>query len=427
MTSIKVYLKRVAALVAVTAISACATAKKPAVAPEQAPLPPVVVQPVTPPTTAVTPVIPPRPQVSNALKVAVLVPMSGGSARIGQSIANAANLALLDLNSSKMRLTVYDTDQGASQAANAAIAEGAKVILGPLFAQDVRAVQSIARGANVPVITFSNDVGLAQSGTWILGFQPSQEVARVVDYAHKRGINRFGALVPQGRYGEIASKAMSAAVQSEGGSVGAIESYPRDRAKIFAPARRVANYEARLTAARGAAQAGAGTAGATIKLSPPPFDALLIPDTGGFLRALIPLLKGYGVETPRVRVLGTSLWAAEPSLHRDPGLSGAWYAAVPDAAFNQMARRFNNRFGYTPPRLASLGYDSVLLVATAARGWSPGESFPTGALNNSGGYSGVDGIFRFNGNNVAMRGLQVEELNPAGLRLVSPAPSAFGR
>ncbi len=427
MTFIKLHFMRVVAIIALTVISACATTKKPVVAPVQAPPPPVIVQPVTPPPPPVAPVIPPRPQVSNALKVAVLVPMSGGSARIGQSIANAANLALLDLNTSKMRLTVYDTDQGASQAANTAIAEGAKVILGPLFAQDVRAVQAIARNANVPVITFSNDIGLAQSGTWILGFQPSQEVARVVDYAHKRGINRFGALVPQGRYGEIASKAMSAAVLSEGGSVGAIESYPRDRAKIFAPARRVANYEARLTAARGAAQAGIGAAGATIKLSPPPFDALLIPDTGGFLRALIPLLKGYGVETPRVRVLGTSLWAAEPGLHRDPGLSGAWYAAVPDAAFNQMARRFNARFGYTPPRLASLGYDSVLLVATAARNWSLGESFPTGALSNSGGFAGVDGIFRFNGNNVAMRGLQVEELNPAGLRVVSPAPSAFGR
>lgn len=427
MTGLELNVKRFCIAVLIAGLAACASPTKPVIAPPPPPQP-VVQQPVAPlPPPVITPVSPPRPQVSNALKVAVLVPMSGGSARIGQSIANAANLALLDLNSTKIRLSVYDTDQGASAAANTAIAEGARVILGPLFAQDVRAVQAIAKNADVPVITFSNDVGLAQAGTWILGFQPSQEVARVVDYAHKRGINRFGALVPQGRYGEVASKAMSAAVQSEGGSVGAIESYPRDRAKIFAPARRVANYEARLTAARGAAQAGAGAAGAAIKLSPPPFDALLIPDTGGFLRALLPLLKGYGVETPRVRLLGTSLWAAEPTLHRDPGLSGAWYAGVPEVAFNQMARRFSARFGYTPPRLASLGYDSVLLVAVAARGWSPGEPFPTGALNNSGGFSGVDGIFRFNGSNVAMRGLQVQELNPAGLRVVSPAPSAFGR
>ncbi len=399
-------------------LAACASggSNKPAVVTppvtEETAQPPVVETPTpTPPSTTATP----RPQISNAMKVAVLVPMTGGSARIGQSIANAANLALLDLNSSKIRLSVYNTEGGAASAAHAALADGAKIILGPLFAADVRAVQQIAHAAGVPLITFSNDAALASAGTYVLGFQPTQEVQRVVAYAKARGIVRFGALAPQGQYGTVTTRAL----QNSGVAVGAVESYPRDKTKVFAAARRISNYEARLLAARGAA-ASSGGAGTTMRLPAPPFDALLLPDSGGFLRAMLPLLKSYGVETPRVRFLGTGLWAAEPSLTKEPMLAGAWFASVPNGQFNSMARRFQSQFGYAPPRLASLGYDAVLLAAAGLRSWSPGMAFPAGVLGNSAGYTGVDGYFRFS-NNIAIRALEVQEITPGGLRTVSGA------
>jgi branched-chain amino acid transport system substrate-binding protein len=408
-------LQGLVAAIVLASLAACASggSKKP----EVVAAPPVVeAAPAAPPVVAAPPpVVVPRPQISNALKVAVLVPMTGGSARIGQSIANAANLAVLDLNSSKIRVSVYDTEGGAVTAINAALADGARVILGPLYAADVRAVQPAARAAGVPVITFSNDAALASAGTYVLGFQPSQEVQRVVAYAKQRGIVRFGALAPQGQYGAVTTRAL----QNSGVTVGAVESYPRDKAKVFAAARRISNYEARLLAARGTA-ASSGGASTSMRLPAPPFDALLLPDSGGFLRAMLPLLKGYGVETPRVRFLGTGLWAAEPALTKEPMLAGAWFASVPDAQFNSMARRFQSQFGYAPPRLASLGYDAMLLAAAGARSWSPGMAFPAGVLANSAGYTGVDGFFRFS-NNVAMRALEVQELTPGGLRTVSAA------
>jgi ABC-type branched-subunit amino acid transport system substrate-binding protein len=350
--------------------------------------------------------------------------MTGPSARVGQAIANAANMAILDLNTSRIKLKVYNTEPGAATAANEAISDGSKVILGPLFAADVKAVQNVARPAGIPVITFSNDSSVAQSGTYILGYQPSQEIARVVSYAKSRGIARFGALVPQGRYGDVSAKALSAAVAGQG-SVSAIESYPRDRQKLFAPARRVANYEARLRAARATAQT-AGNTGTNVRLPAPPFDALLVADGGGMLRALLPVLKDAGVESPRVRFLGTGLWAAEPELAREPALVGAWFASVPDGEFNNMARRFRAQYGYQPPRLASLGYDGVLLVAAGAKQWTPGAAFPTRVLSDPSGFMGVDGIFRFSGSGIAIRGMEVQEILPGGkIRTVASAAGRF--
>ncbi|MEO8142320.1 MAG: penicillin-binding protein activator, partial [Sphingomicrobium sp.] len=73
-------------------------------------------------------------------KVALIIPLSGEDGGVGTSIANAANLALLDSGNRSIRLVTYDSSTGAAAAANRAIAEGAELILGPLLAEDVRAV-----------------------------------------------------------------------------------------------------------------------------------------------------------------------------------------------------------------------------------------------------------------------------------------------
>ncbi|HET9429474.1 MAG TPA: penicillin-binding protein activator, partial [Allosphingosinicella sp.] len=145
-------------------------------------------------------------------RVAVLVPLSGENAALGQSILNAANLALLDTGGERIRITAYDTAAGGAAAANEALADGNGLILGPLLAEHVRSAAPIARRGNVPVIAFSNDVSVAGDGVSVMGFTPGQAIARVVSFARSRGSQRFGALVPVGNYGQRSSQAMIAAV-----------------------------------------------------------------------------------------------------------------------------------------------------------------------------------------------------------------------
>jgi ABC-type branched-subunit amino acid transport system substrate-binding protein len=98
---------------------------------------------------------------------------------VGQSIANAAMMALLDTNAQNLRITTYDTAAGAGAAANKAILDGNRLILGPLLAEDVVAVSGVARPAKVPMITYSNDVSVADRDVFVLGQVPGQSVARV--------------------------------------------------------------------------------------------------------------------------------------------------------------------------------------------------------------------------------------------------------
>ncbi|HYG48221.1 MAG TPA: penicillin-binding protein activator [Allosphingosinicella sp.] len=331
-------------------------------------------------------------------RVAVLVPTSGANAGVGQSIANAANLALLDAGGERIRITVYDTARGgAAAAANQALAEGNGLFLGPLLADDVRAVAPIARRADVPVISFSNDTSVAGNGVYLMGFTPGQSIARVVGHARSVGLENFGALAPTGVYGRRASDAMVDAVQDAGGRLVSMQTYDGAPASVRTAVARL--Y-------------GQGD-----------YDAVLVADGGRGAAAAAPLLKSGG--HARVRLLGTELWAAESGLGRTPALRGAWYASVGDTMFNQLRTRYRARYGANPYRLASLGYDAVLLTVRIAKGWRLGRAFPERELRDPVGFAGVDGPFRFTASGIAERSLEVREVTAGGTIVVSPAPRSF--
>jgi hypothetical protein len=124
-------------------------------------------------------------------------------------------------------------------------------------------------------------------------------------------------------------------------------------------------------------------------------------------------------------MLGTELWANDRAMGANARLRGAWFAAAPDARFDQLVTRYRARYGKIPYRLGSLGYDSVLLTVRAARNWPIGRPFPQRVLTEREGFVGVDGIFRFGPDGIAQRALEVREVTAAGTRVVSPAATTF--
>ena len=338
------------------------------------------------------------PQDTQRNRVALLVPLTGANAGVGQSIANATMLALLDTQNDKVRITNYDTATGAAGAAQHAIAEGAQLILGPLLAEDVRAVAPIAHAAGVPVISFSNDGGVAGNGTYVMGYVPSQSVDRVVGFARGRGVTAFGALVPNGLYGQRASTAFLRSVEGAGGQVVSLQTYGRATGGI--------------TAAAGKLAAKA------------PYGAVLVADSGATAAVAAPALRRQS--GPSMHVLGTELWNSESGIGAKPGLAGAWFASVADTLYRQYATKYRARFGTSPYRLSSLGYDAVLLTIRIARDWRPGSPFPEGRLRDQDGFAGLDGAFRFGRDGIAERALEVKEVRLGGAVVVSPAPSGFG-
>ncbi len=327
--------------------------------------------------------------------VAVIVPLTGPDGPVGTSISNAAKLALIDTGEKSLRITVYDSAAagGAAAAAGRAIAEGNRLILGPLLAEDVRAAAPVARNAGVPIIAYSNDESVAGDGVYIMGFTPDQSIGRVVSYARSQGVGSFGALVPNGLYGQRAGQALIEAVRKSGGRLVSMETYDRSQASVTAAARRL-NAKGQV-------------------------DAVLIGDASRMAAIAAPVLR------PGSKRLGTELWATDRSISRSTPLRGSWFAAAPDFQFERLVQRYRARYGKTPYRLASLGYDSVLLAVRSARSWPIGRAFPARTLIDREGFAGVDGSFRFGRDGIAERLLEVREVTASGTRPVSPAGTAF--
>src|SRR5690606_35417970 len=155
------------------------------------------------------------------------------------------------------------------------------------------------------------------------------------------------------------------------------------------------------------------------------YDALLIADVGRIALQVGPLIRADGGAD--ARILGTELWNAETGLSASASLRGAWFASVSDGLYRTLANKYRTSYGAAPYRLASLGYDSVLLTVRIATDWKPGTAFPTARLSDSDGFAGIDGAFRFYRTGIAERNLEVQEVGASGTTVVDAAPKGFGK
>jgi ABC-type branched-subunit amino acid transport system substrate-binding protein len=341
---------------------------------------------------------------SGEIKAALILPLtaSGNAGVAGQSMKNAAEMALAEFNAPNVQLLIKDdggTAQGAQQAAQQALEEGAEIILGPLFAHSVAPVGQAARARGVPVIAFSTDANVAGRGVYLLSFLPESDVERIVQYSVAQGKRSLAALVPDNAYGTVVEAAFKQAVSRRGGRVAALERYPPDRTALQAPVQNVAQAASRA-------------------------DAILIPDVAETVPAVAQALAASGVTSQRVQYLGTGLWD-DQRIFADGSLQGGWYAGPDGTGFRNFTGRYRARFGQDPVRTATLSYDAVALVAALVK-TQGAQRFSEEVLTSSSGFAGIDGLFRFRRDGTNQRGLAVLRVTPTGGQVISPPPKAFG-
>jgi branched-chain amino acid transport system substrate-binding protein len=337
------------------------------------------------------------------VKVGLILPLSGsGNAAVaGQSMRNAAEMALAEFNNPDIQLLLKDdggSAPGAQQAAQQVLDEGAEIILGPLFALTVGPVGAAARARGIPVIAFSTDTNVAARGVYLLSFLPESDVDRITGYAASQGRRSFAALIPDNAYGSVAEAAFKQAVTRRGGRVVALERYPLDRGQLVGPVRNVAQAATRA-------------------------DAIFIPGGADTVPSVVQALIANGIDTKRVQLLGTGLWE-DAQIFSNPQLDGAWYAGPDSNGFRNFSARYRSRYGQDPVRTASLSYDAVALVAALVKTQGK-RRFDEQVLTNASGFTGIDGLFRFRPDGTNQRGLAVLRVSPTGGQIVSPPPKDF--
>ncbi len=332
------------------------------------------------------------------VRVGMILPLTqnGAPSPIGASMRNAAQLAIADSGSTAITLMIQDDHSSADAAAQAAQAElgaGAQLILGPVFANDVRSASASAKAAGKPMIAFSTDVTVAAPGVYLLSFLIQGYVDRILQYAVSSGKKSFGIMAPQNDYGNVAAQRF----QEMAGNV---------NAQVVVTARyssgQAANAAGQVAAVQGQ------------------IDALFIPEQADGMPAVASALGSANVKT---QFLGTGVWN-DARVLKLPQLQGAWFSAPDNSGFDAFAQRYKAKFNSDPARLATLAYDAVTLAAALAHNGGA-DPFNQAALTNVSGFNGADGVFRFRADGTNERGLAVMEIGDGDAKVISPAPRSF--
>ncbi len=372
------------------------------------------------------------------INIAILLPLSGDDKAVGKALLQAASMALFEAYDDRLTLVPYDTTgtrEGAALAAQKAVDGGAAIILGPLFSGNVRAVQPILAGRGLVQISFSNDRSVAAPGRYIMGFQVENEVGRVMQFALDRGHKNFAGLFPDGIYGTLVREAFGDSLEATSGRVTAMERYHLQADTLDHPVRIIADYDRRkkhrdqeidflLSLEDDMTDEIAKSLKPFDTLEGVPFDALMVPEGGSLMRTLGPLLPYYEIDPNLVRFLGTGLMN-DISLRREPPLQGAWFAAPEPAAPDAILNKLADSMGVSPPRIATLAYDAMSLVAHIMRSYGRDGLSDSDVFLNPRGFNGIDGLFRFTQEGYSERALAILEIRRSGFLVVDGAPKRF--
>jgi len=344
---------------------------------------------------------------TGTVRVAMLLPLSatGNAAQLAKDMRNAADLALREFPNSNLQILIKDdrgTPDGARAATSAALAEGAQLVLGPVFAQAVVATASVAKPAAIPVIAFSTDSTTASKGVYLMSFLPQSDVDRIVTYAASQGRQSLAVLLPANAYGTVVEATLQRVIGNSGGRIQVMERYNLDRASMQEKATAVA------------AVVKQGTV-----------NAIFIPDGGDAAPFLAQILAANGVDPATIKYLGSGQWN-DPRVLAESNLAGGWFPGPDTTGFQAFAARFKAAYGNDPLRNASLAYDAVSLAIGVTTRFGA-EGFTDKVLTNPSGFVGVDGAFRFTATGTSQRALAVFQIERGVPMIISPPPTTFSQ
>lgn len=327
------------------------------------------------------------------VRVALLLPYGTGDQgreQIARSLENAARLAQGDLRNAEIDLAVYPTggtSSGGASAAQQAVAEGAKIIVGPLFSTSTAGAEGPAAAAGVTILSLSNNASVTGSNVYILGTTFQNTADRLIAYGQSQGLGPFGVVYPTGLEGETARDAVSEAALGRGAAVVASEPYSL-------------SVEGIQSAAGPAAQALLSSGANAIILTDGP--------TGG-LSFIADGLRSNGIYPENGQFLGMQRWDISAEALLTPSLQGGVFAAPDPGIVNAFNGRYQAAYGEAPHELAGLAFDGIAAVGTliADARSDGGSPFSTARITQEAGFAGVNGPFRFNPSGRAQRNLAI--------------------
>lgn len=372
--------------------------------------------------------------------VAVLLPMSGTNASVGNTIRTSVETAVLQHAPKNLSVSFFDTSSNATDAINSALALEPQVIIGPVFSANARLLR-VLKPEHIPAISFTSDATAVGDGVMTMALMPTNSIETIVRQMQTDNVNKFIILAPDTDSGRLmAGTAKYAGDIYNIDTVGIFYYNESDPESIknttisasMNTARTSANTRARailadiLTRETLTAVEKSNLNIQLDKLSkidtlgPVPYNGILFLGNADDSMKLASFLRYYGVGARDAKMYGTAMWDGT-TISSDITMSGAKYATLPDSS-TTFAGTYQQISGTLPSRLASFGYDATNM----AIGMLYSDKSASSYLLDPSGYVGTDGLFRLKPTGDNERGLRIIQLRGDGTTTqLKPAPENF--
>ena len=326
-------------------------------------------------------------------------------ATVATSLENAARLAIADLTSVKIDLRVYDTGGSTEQAAalaQKAVAEGAQIILGPLFADAANAAGNAVAGQNVNVLSFSNNASIAGGNVFVLGPTFENTANRIMSFAKRQGKTKVLIAHPNNVEGEFGRNAVQQAASRNGIAVASINGFEFSQTGVVAVVPQI--------------KAAMDSTGADT--------LVLTSNSAGALPLLAQMLPEAGVSPLNVQYAGLARWDVPAQTLELPGLQNGWFAMPDQGMIQNFQARYTQAYGTAPHQLAGLAYDGIAAIGALVEAGDK-KALTIDALTQGAGFQGVAGAFRLRPNGTNERALSVAMVRDKQVVIIDPAPTKF--
>jgi len=350
----------------------------------------------------------PRIDPAAPVAMALLVPRGGSASDdlLAKNLENAARLAIRDLDGVSIDLRVYGTAGRSDMAATAAaqaVADGAKIILGPVYGEAANAAGVAVAASGVNVLSFSNNTTIAGGNVFVLGPTFDTTAARLVGYAKRQGKDRIVVLHANDIGGQLARNAIQRAISANGATMAGDVDYALSQEGVRNAVPRV----------RATIEASGANA------------LFMTANSATALPLLADMLPSAGITNATTQYVGLSRWDIPAQTLAIPGVQGGWFALPDPGASAAFAAQYAAAYGERPLDIAGLAFDGVAAVASLAKS-GRANALTGAALTQGAGFRGASGIFRLRADGTNERGLAVATVRNNQVVLLDAAPQSFG-
>lgn len=360
--------------------------------------------------------------------MAVLLPLSGDNAPVGETIRTSIETAVLQNAPQNLSVAFFDTAKNPDTVFTEALSINPEIIVGPVFSKDARQIK-YAKPETLPVLSFTSDANALGSGVMTMALMPTNGVEEIVKEMSYDNIKDFIILAPNTQSGRLmAGAALKASEIYHVPNVGVFYYTENDTDSIKNISQKASMYDTRTAANTRAREILSDiltkerlttiekssmtiqldNLSKTETLGKIPYDAILFLGSGDDTETLVSFLRYYGINSGYTKFYGTAVWEGS-DIAQDITMRGAKYATLPEISAD-FSNLYEQMSGKPANRLASFGYDATNMAIGMI--YSPKSN--AAYLLDPSGYIGIDGLFRLKPTGENERALRIVQLSGDG-------------